>query len=212
MPRRWLIPALRTIRFASLQQFSSRLPEGDGEMFDPFDHLEFMEFDRNDLVEREMAHMLATITINWGRIESYIFAIVVSIDFSRKDWATDFFKAPALSERKVAAEKAIRRALEKSYPDFVTMLNDAFEELDSIQKRRNPLAHGIWSRGSSPGSFVVTPLKLQSKGSALLEQPIEVNLNVLADLLNDMQRLSQRLSSLGAEMMAHQQLKKMGKR
>jgi hypothetical protein len=180
-------------------------------MFDPFDHLQFIQFDRDDLIEREMSHMLATITINWGRIESYIFAIVVSIDFSRKDWAADFFRAPALDRRKEAAEKAIRRALEKSYPDFVTTLNEAFEKLDTVQKRRNPLAHGIWSR-RSPGSFVVVPLRLQSKDSALLEEPIEVGLSYLCDLLNDMQFLSQRFSSLGAEMMAHQQLKKWGKR
>jgi hypothetical protein len=185
---------------------------GDDEMFDPFNHLQFVEFDRNDHIEREMAHILATITINWGRIEAYIFAIVVSIDFERKDWATDFFKAPAIDRRKEAAEKAIRLALEKSYPEFVTMLRDAFDRLDRVQKRRNPLAHGIWSRGSVPGSFVVAPLRLQSKGSVLLEEPIEVNLSFLADLLNDMQFLSQRFSSLGAEMMAHQQLKKWEKR
>jgi hypothetical protein len=111
-----------------------------------------------------------------------------------------------------AQSGAIKRLRPTSYGlIFVTRLNEAFEKLDNVQKRRNPLAHGIWSRRSSPGSFVLAPLRLQSKDSAILEEPIEVDLSYLCDLLNDMQFLSQSFSSLGAEMMAHQQLKKWGK-
>ena len=183
-------------------------------MFDPFDlkNLNFIEFDRGDLLECEMAHALATMTMNWGRIETYIFAIVVSIDFNRKDWATDFFKVAALDARKKAAERAIRKALEKSYPEFITILNGVFDRLQVIQNRRNLLAHGVWSRGTSPSKFIVRPLRLQSNTSGFLEEPIEVDRAYVGNIVNDMHLLSQTLASLGSEMMAHQQLKKWGKR
>src|SRR6266404_9277234 len=130
-------------------------------MFNPLneENLRFIEFDRDDPLEREMAHTLATITMNWGRIECYIFAIVVSIDVKGKDWVAEFFKSPAVDERKKASKKAIRKALEKSYPEFITALESVFDKLTTLQNRRSPLAHGVWLRGPSPGNFIVRPLR-----------------------------------------------------
>jgi hypothetical protein len=167
---------------------------------------------KRDLWGDEFAHCIARITLGWGNIEYRLFWLVQAIDMKRAaDWAALLFAPRMLAPRKAIVRKQIATATKSSYPKFVDYLEDQFTKLQSIQDRRNLIAHGFWFEGSSEQVFKVQPLNLK-KGTKALEDAVDVDIHFLSDLIQDMEFLEQGLASLSSEMMAHQYLKERGLR
>ena len=168
-------------------------------------------FPQNDLMGDEFAHLISRITLSWGRIEGLLYLLLEAIDRKRADhWlALLFAKRLSLGVRKKLVKEAIRKAVEVSYPEYIDRLDGEFDRLQKIQDRRNLIAHGLWLSGTSDREFVIQPLHLKD-GVSLLEGAVKVDLEWFVSLIRDIEFLDQGLSSLIAEMLAHQQLKKWG--
>ncbi|MCP3399195.1 hypothetical protein [Bradyrhizobium sp. CCGB20] len=168
------------------------------------------EFKR-DLWGDEFAHKISKITLEWGGIEFLLFWILRSIDFkSASRWEQLLFKPRAFQARKDIVFEQVSSAVRISYPQYVDRLMTQFDLLQTIQHRRNLLAHGLWLKGSSDRTFSIQPLSLDNAKS--VETPVEIDMGYLVALVEDIERLKIGLSSLVSEMLAHQQLKKWGRR
>lgn len=169
-------------------------------------------FFQRDLWGNEFAHLISTITVRWGSIEHLLYLILKAIDAKRSNyWADRLFRSPALAEQKRRVRMEVKTAVETSYPEYMVHLDVQLDRLQSIQDRRNPIAHGLWLEGSSDRSFKIQPLRID-RTTNNIEQPIEIDLDHLTKLITDMEFLDQGLASLCAEMLAHQQLRKWGRR
>jgi hypothetical protein len=179
---------------------------------DPLKQVGGVKSFHRDLYGDEFAHCVARIMLGWGGTEYRLFKLLEAIDTSQAStWAGKLFKPRSLAQRKDIVRAQIALAVKKSYPKFVDNLEDQLTKLQSVQFRRNIIAHGLWLPGASDTDFLVQPLNLQN-GSAMLEQAVKVDLTYLGDMIQDIEFLEQGLSSLGAEMLAHQSLKKRGLR
>jgi hypothetical protein len=167
---------------------------------------------KRDLRGDEFAHCIARITIGWGNIEYRLFWLLQAIDMTRAaEWAALLFEPRMLAARKEVVRKQIATVTKSSYPKFVDYLEHQFAKLQSIQDRRNLIAHGFWFDGASDRLFKVQPLNIK-KGTKALEEAVEVDIHFLSDLIQDMEFLEQGLASLSSEIMAHQFLKERGLR
>ena len=176
--------------------------------FDPLKKLVGFHLSRN-AVDTEFAHCISTVMLNWSRLELLLFTIVLSIDRKQSaKWTRLFFKTNAIEARLDAAKAAILAEMQTKRPTFVQHLADAFGRLASIKARRNTLVHGVWSRGETQDTFIVHPLRLESKSGDVLCDGESVDLNDFVVLLDDMQYLENLLASLVSEMAAYQMLKK----
>jgi hypothetical protein len=182
-------------------------------MFVPFDkRLVGFHLLTNKIVEDDVAHLLASITIVWGRIESLLYAIGWAIDRKKAaTWTAILFKVNALEARKLAAQNAIIAEMEVKRPQYVQQLTGALRTLDLLQKQRNLLVHGLWVHTDTANKFVVYPLRLESKGGDILAKGEAVDLTSLSKLADDMRGLANSLAMMTADMMAYQQLKKWGR-
>lgn len=168
------------------------------------------EFQR-DLWGDEFAHKISRITLEWGGIEVLLFWILKAIDFKNASrWEQLLFKSRSFQARKDIVLEQVSAAVRVSYPQFVDHLMARLDLLQTIQYRRNLLAHGLWLKGSTDRTFSIQPLNLNNTKS--VEDPIEIDMNYLVTLVEDIERLKNGLSSLVSEMLAHQQLKKWGRR
>lgn len=175
--------------------------------------LEFKHQDgfKRDLWGDEFAHCLAKITMGWGNIEYRMFLLLQAIDFKNAaKWAALLFAPRILAQRKKIVRQQIEAAVRISYPNFLAMLDDELSRLQSVQGRRNILAHGFWLESKSDQKFNVQPLNLKN-GTKILDDAVEVDHGYLATLIQDIDRVVNGLASLGSEMLAHQQLKKWDK-
>jgi hypothetical protein len=182
-------------------------------MFNPSDprNFSFLEPER-DLLESEFCHSLALITMNWGRVECQLLGVILLADPKQAGPLTDtFFAEKSLEDRKVIARKAMIAAMQRSYPASVKSFREALKKIGTIQPRRNLLAHGVWSEEHSKNAYSIQPMKAQSK-TRKLAAATKIDLQFLTNVVIDMQWVMIRLASIGADMMAHQQLKKWGKR
>ena len=179
--------------------------------FDPFEKLSGFNLSRN-LVDTEFAHRISAVMLNWSRLELLLFTIVLAIDRKQSaKWTRLFFKTNAIEARLKAAEAAILDEIQAKRPAFVQHLAGGFARFASIKARRNNLVHGVWSRGKTEDTFIVHPLRLESKQSDLLSDGQIVDLPYLSVLLDDMQYLENLLASLTSEMGAYQMLRKWNK-
>jgi hypothetical protein len=168
------------------------------------------EFKR-DLWGDEFAHKISRITLEWGGIEFLLFWILKAIDFKNASrWEQLLFKPRSFQARKEIVLKQVSSAVRVSYPEYVDRLVAQLDLLQTIQQRRNLLAHGLWLKGSSDRTFSIQPLNLDNTKS--VEDRVEVDMSYLVALVEDIERLKQGLASLVSEMLAHQQLKKWGRR
>lgn len=159
----------------------------------------------------EFSHLISRITLEWGGIEFLLFWILRSIDFKNASrWEQLLFKPRAFQARKKIVLEQVTSAVRISYPQYVDRLVGQLDLLQTIQHRRNLLAHGLWLKGSSDRTFSIQPLSLDNTRS--VENPVEIDMSYLATLVEDIERLKIGLSSLVSEMLAHQQLKKWGRR
>src|ERR671914_2467118 len=70
-----------------------------------------------DLWGDEFAHLLAAITLNWGRIEHNLYLILLAIDTkSAARWTKEFYTEETLQKRKTAARVQVKTTMAKSYP------------------------------------------------------------------------------------------------
>jgi hypothetical protein len=181
-------------------------------MFDPFDkNLVGFHLFTDKIVDDDVAHLLASMVITWGRIESLLYAVGWAIDRKKAaSWISLFFKVNALDTRKRVARDAIIAEMESKRPAYVKQMADALVVLDALQKQRNLLVHGVWVHTDKTNSFMVYPLRLESKGGTLAKGEA-VDLLSLSKLTEDMRGLATSLAMMTANMSAYQQLKKWGK-
>lgn len=154
--------------------------------------------------ERAVAEHMAALSINWGRLEYWLYQILVSVDSDRAvNWTADFFIVYTWKKKKDKVRKEV--LVEITDTDFRNGLDATFMELDNLCLKRNKLNHGIWRR-LSPGVFEITPLRLEQTGE--FEAPLIVSPKDLQDLLRAMDGVEQNFALLGAEAAVHQHLKK----
>lgn len=179
---------------------------------EPFLTLRDLKSFNRDLWGDEFAHCAARVTVGWGNVEYRLFLLLQAIDSKKvSKWVELLFKPRAIEPKKKIIRAEIAAAVKTSYPRFISLLENQLTKLQSIQSRRNLISHGLWLAGTSDQSFMVQPLSLE-RGTLKLEQAVEVNLEYLSGLIQDMDFLEQGLSSLGAEMLAHQFLNERGLR
>lgn len=178
---------------------------------DSFDNAHFQQFNR-DLMGDEMAHLLSRITMNWGKLEQALYLSMKSIDAGKADgWREAFFSVSVLAARKEKARKSINAIVAESYPKLLAFFEETLDGLQDVQHRRNALSHGLWLPIETANNYPVQPLRYD-KDNTLFDPIIIVDFKFLSDLIEDMTKFSQRIYSIGAELLAHQQLKKWGKR
>lgn len=183
----------------------------DTHVVDSYENAHFLQFSLDPLGD-EMARYLSRITINWGKLEQTLYLSLKSIDGERAaEWRDTFFSSPALAERRKQARKSMISAVESSYPKLLEFFEEALDDLQDIQHRRNALSHGLWLPVEKIGEYPVQPLrydkKMESFGPILI-----VDLKFLEVLLEDMTRFTHRVFAIGSELLAHEQLKKWGMR
>lgn len=98
--------------------------------------------------------------MNWGKVEHALYLSMKSIDRKRADsWRAAFFSSPTLAKRKDQARKSLREAVERSYPGLLDAFDNALNDLQDVQHRRNALSHGLWlpiqRAGEYPDSSIV---------------------------------------------------------
>jgi hypothetical protein len=178
---------------------------------DDLSNIGFEQFQR-DLIGDEMAHQLARVTINWGRVEQAMYFSARSIDKKEAaEWVADFFSKPMLPVQKSKARASLNAAVEKSYPALINEWDAILTDLKDIQTRRNLLSHGLWIAHGKEGRFMVHPLRYDTAKSAF-ETPVDVDHIYIGNVLQDMDETVQRFAWIAAEFMAHQQLKKWDQR
>jgi hypothetical protein len=178
---------------------------------DTFDNALFQRFN-SDLMGIEMAHLLSQITMNWGKLEQALYLSMKSIDVGQADgWRETFFSERALAAQKKKARKNINAIVAVSHPKLLAFFEETLDGLQNVQHRRNALCHGLWLPIETANQYPVQPLRYD-KENMMFDPIVIVDLKFLDDLLNDMNKFTQRIYSVGAELLAHQQLKKWGKR
>lgn len=183
----------------------------DRHVVDSFDNAVFQHFNR-DLMGDEMAHILSKITINWGKLEQALYLSMKSIDAKKADqWRWEFFSTPALAQKRAKARRNMQSIVATSYPKLLGLLEGALDDLQHIQNRRNILSHGVWLPIEAANKYPVQPLRCDD-AKMIFDPIVVVDINYLNDLLDDMMKFINRIYSIGSELLAHQQLKKLGKR
>ncbi len=162
------------------------------------------------LIERHMAVSWNYLTLNWGRLEYFLYIIPLPIDSTlAHDWMIDFF-ADINTESKA---RKVRREVSLIFsddPKYVTDLNDALEMLWTLCNERNKLVHGLWTR-KGDGQFEVQPLKVVKHGFSL-DAPNHIGIEQLTELNRLMDKVIGRLASIGAETQAASYLAKIENR
>lgn len=177
---------------------------------DSFENAVFQTFNR-DLVGDEMAHVLSQITINWGKLEQALYLSLKSIDAKKADqWRQEFFWTPVLADKRAKSRKSMQSIFATSHPKLLQSFEAALDDLQDIQNRRNALTHGIWLPIERPNEYPVQPLRYD-RAKMIFDPIVVVDLNYLSGLLTDMKKFINRICSIGANLMAHQQLKKWNK-
>ena len=183
----------------------------DLHIVDSFDNALFQHFS-SDRIGDEMAHILSKITINWGKLEQALYLSMKSIDAKKADqWREEFFSTPALAQKRAKARKNMQAIVATSYPELLRLFEGAIDDLQHIQNRRNILSHGIWLPIETANKYPIQPLRCDS-AKMIFDPIVVVDINYLNDLLDDMIEFINRIYSMGSELLAHQQLKKWGKR
>lgn len=165
----------------------------------------------DSLCEQHMAECWSHLNMNWGRVEFWLYSILLPVNRKQAhEWTIDFFHITKRSEqeRKVQREIAVL-TLDKD-PEFKEALDKTLKELAELCDRRNKLVHGLWSR-IAEGEFEVQPLALTKGGFSMVE-PVVVNSKYLGDLLKLMSRVIGQCASLSSETIAHRELSKMERR
>ncbi|MGM4962844.1 hypothetical protein AB7714_05020 [Tardiphaga sp. 1201_B9_N1_1] len=176
---------------------------------DRFESASFQAFPR-DLMGSEMAHVLSKITMNWGRVEHALYMSMRKIDPKQAPtWTALFFARPMLEDQKKKVRSALASVVGSSSSDLLKHLDHAFNDLKSLQDRRNPLCHGLWLTTTTQNTFEVQPLRYDN-GSATFEPSLMVNLPFLCQVFEDMERFINLMYSICAGSMARQQLNKWG--
>ena len=98
-----------------------------------------------------------------------------------------------------------------SYPKLLELFGGALDDLQHIQNRRNILSHGIWLPVETANKYPVQPLRYDN-AKMIFDSIVVVDVNYLNELLDDMMKFTNRIYSIGSELLAHQQLKRWGKR
>jgi hypothetical protein len=161
----------------------------------------------DSLREQHMAKDWSHLNMNWGRIDFWLYSILLPVDPKQAhEWTIEFFKDINLSEQ----ERKLRRELDvltlNEEPNFKVALDKALRELTELCDRRNELVHGLWSQ-IADGEFEVQPLKLTT-GRLSMVKPIVVNSKYLRDLVKLMSRVIEQCASLGSTTIAHRELRK----
>jgi hypothetical protein len=183
----------------------------DTHVVDSFENALFQHFS-SDRMGDEMAHILSKITINWGKLEQALYLSIKSIDAKEADqWREEFFSTPALAQKRARARKNLQAIVATSYPKLLELFRGALDDLQHIQNRRNILSHGIWLPVETVNEYPVQPLRYDN-AKMTFDPIVVVDINYLNELLDDMMEFINRIYSIGSELLAHQQLKKRGKR
>jgi len=165
-------------------------------------------FRRGDLWGDEFAHCISRVTLEWGGIEYLLFCVLQAIDYKRAtDWAEMLFAPRSIQARKKIVREEVSASVGTSYQQYIDLLVGRLDLLQTIQNRRNLLAHGLWLTGRDDRSFRIQPLNFNDVIKAV-EDAIEIDMDYLVALIKDIEALKNGLSSLAAEMSVHQQLKK----
>lgn len=161
------------------------------------------------LLGDEISHLLARITINWGRLEQALYWSTRSIDKGLAlKHAQTFFSTPATKVQKERARKALAAVVQATYRDLLKSWDDMLTIVEGIQTRRNLLSHGIWEAADGKeGLYKVHPIRFD-KVAAGFGPPAAVDHAYVAHLIEDLEQIINQLSMIAAEFMAHQQLQK----
>ena len=158
-----------------------------------------------------MAHILSKITINWGKFGTALYLSMKSIDAKKADqWREEFFSTPALAQKKAKARKNMQAIVATSYPKLLELFGGTLDDLQHIQNRRNILSHGIWLPVDA-NKYPVQPLRYDN-AKMIFDSIVVVDVNYFNELLDNMMKFTNRIYSIGSELLAHQQLKRWGKR
>lgn len=160
------------------------------------------------VVERHMERSWSHLNMNWGRIEFRLYSILLPIDAKQAHkWTTEFFELRTTQsdkERKIKKElKALTRDKE---PQFITAFDKLIKDFAVLRNRRNPLAHGLWSRVSD-GIFEVQPLRL-AEGEDSIAAPVLVDVGYLENLVKLMSSVISQCACLGSETVAYEYLQR----
>jgi len=117
-----------------------------------------------------------------------------------------FFTTPATKVQKERARKALASVVEATYPDLLKSWDEMLTIVESIQIRRNLLSHGIWEAVAKEGQYKVHPIRFD-KHIAGFGPPVAVDHTYVGHVVQDLEQVISQLSMIGAEFMAHQQLK-----
>lgn len=168
---------------------------------------DFVSLD-DSLYDRHIGPALAEITMNWARVEYWLYSVLEPIDSDNAAiWVAEFFKNVPLEKKKAAIRREISNRADLD-SEYLTRLDAAFKILEAVTMRRNLLAHGLWLRDKQDRKvFRVQPLRLRSD-KKVLEPIMVVDLKFLTELSRDIKRAIDRLASLSAEIMAHDFLAK----
>jgi hypothetical protein len=125
-------------------------------------------------------------------------------------WREAFFSTPVLDSKKEKATKSIKAKVATLRPNLLAFFDETLKQLEDIQYRRNALSHGLWLPVEIANEYPVQPLRY-GRGTTIFDPILIVDLKFLGDLFEDMNGFTQRIFSIGFELLAFQQLKKWGK-
>lgn len=164
----------------------------------------------DSVLDRHISKYVAEITLNWGRLEYGLYLMLEAIDPDQAAvWTRELFTPINLDTKKAIVLKQVLKTI-KNYPEFYTILERAFEELDTLRNKRNVLAHGL-SKLISEGTYEIQPLKFSKKEKAL-ENTIQVDIKGISELMNLMKGVREKLANLEVEIIASRELEKIEQR
>jgi hypothetical protein len=167
-----------------------------------YTHAESLDDSRE---ETKFAKQLAEITMNWSRVEYFLYCLLESIDLHNPaQWMKMFFGDKAGQGQK---EKIVKRAALKAAGgdrDFEERMGYVFSEVRRLAEDRNKRVHGLWHRQSN-GVFEVRPMRLDQYSMTLDKGVIVTNAD-LADIWKRLDDIQQKLADLALWMMVHQQI------
>jgi hypothetical protein len=164
------------------------------------------------VLERHMERSWSHLNMNWGRIEFRLYSILLPIDAKQAHrWTIDILEPRGWSEKKKRKIKMELKALTRDKePQFIAAFDKLIKDFAVLRNRRNPLAHGLWSRVSD-GIFEVQPLGL-AEGKGSIAAPVLVDVGYLENLVKLMSSVISQCACLGSETVAYEYLMKIESR
>lgn len=162
---------------------------------------------KDTIEDQHLAALWAALNANWGRLELMLYMTLQPIDESLAfEWTLDFFSNDDRKREKVKRDLAIKVGADD---ELNVKLSTAIDKMKQAGDLRNPLIHGAWKRHPD-GRIEVQPLRLKTEFT--IAPLLILDTQYLIDLERKMENAIQHLASIGAEVLAQEQLRKINNR